>query len=453
MATSPLAQLPQLRPEYRDASGRVAKNPLALTGLHPHVDVAGLARLFTGPALIGEFLPSSFWTGIELVWSPPIPQLSGASLADVFANAVAELCESAETVGISLSGGLDSAAVLWHVLKLRPKRRIVVFVVDLTDDAGVLTSTMARRILCDLNANAELIVVDPSQVQDWPTWSDIGPRLDALPRLNNVVASKALADGIDVLLSGNGADELLAVPSFATPEVARRWGLRGLRQYLTDVSSTPAGRIGEILTVACRLLPPKVRARAYWAANWPQLCTPMVSDVVPEPLRQEVRAWTDEWIRNSITEHSAKLRSWAYADAMDTFWPRAFVPPAGPIPEASPFLHPNVVSAALGIPIADRYDPFRDDAYHRCKSLVVHLFPESIRELLPTRKQYYTAALAELMTGNIEVPLAHAAGIVDSHVLADDKDIATRMTAVAVEAWLTGAREVNAIIPGLTLPD
>ncbi len=107
------------RPQYRLPGDRLVASPLAAAGAAPAVDVAGLARLFTGPGLYGEFAPSSYWTGVELVWPPPDPQ--PAPLTEVFSTAVAELCGDADTVGVKLSGSLDSLAALVHVAALRQR--------------------------------------------------------------------------------------------------------------------------------------------------------------------------------------------------------------------------------------------------------------------------------------------------------------------------------------------
>jgi asparagine synthase (glutamine-hydrolysing) len=53
-------------------------------------------------------------------------------------------------------------------------------------------------------------VIDPARHHAEPVCSAVGPRLDARPDLNAAMAQRAQDRGVDVLLSGDGSDELLA---------------------------------------------------------------------------------------------------------------------------------------------------------------------------------------------------------------------------------------------------
>ncbi|MGH3716536.1 MAG: asparagine synthase-related protein [Micromonosporaceae bacterium] len=414
------------------------------------VDVAGLARLFTAPGLYGEFAPSPYWTGVELVWPAPAPRAADAPLADVFAAAVAELCGDAETVGVKLSGGLDSLAVLVHVAALRPARRVIAYCTDLIDDTGASAAVAARRLVAELDLAAELVVVDPAACAAAPAWSAYGPRPDALPAVNATVAELAADAGVQMLLSGDGADELLAVPRYATGAIARASGVRAAWRYAADVRRSGPGLPGEVLALVADRLPARARARWYWAANWPAWCRPTVSSVVAEPQREPALAWAGDWVAATVAGHAAARRNWVQADAFDSFWPRTYTPPAGDVPEASPFLHTKVVATALALPAAARYDASLPTAYQRCKAAVVRLLAEPTRSVLPTNKAYYTRALARAVAGPIEVPVATEAGLLDPEVLAGEAETAVRMTAMAVEAWLAGAVAHGFAVPGVS---
>jgi hypothetical protein len=430
--------LPQLQPHYRGPDGQLFADPLAAAGPHPRINLADVARLFTGVGLTGEFLPGSLWHDVTLVWPPPVARPTDASLTEVFAGVVQDLCADAETIGISLSGGLDSLAVLVHVSRLRPARRIIAFVADLEDDGGERAAQAVAKLLADLNLNVELVVIDPAQATATPAWSPTGPRFDALPKVNATVAELAAERGVKVLLSGNGADELVAAPSFATAEVGRRWGLRGVRRYMNDLASTRQGRWGELAAVLARVLPAGLSSRAYWAANWPELCRPSVSPCLAEPYHEAALAWADEWVRTQIAGHATARRSWTAADIIDTFWPRGLIPPAGAVPEASPFLHPDFVAAAVAVPVAQRYDPRSAAAYHRIKTQVVQVYPAELRPALPTAKRYYTRALGAAASTARIAPAATVAGLLDPDAVAVNRDTMTGLTVAAVETWLAG---------------
>ncbi len=429
----------QLRPAFWGPSGRVGVDPLVVAG--PGARVAGgeLARLFTGVGVTGEFPAGSWWQEVALVWPAPAARPAGRALREVFTQAVAEMCGDAAVVGVNFSGGLDSLAVLVAVCRLVPARSVVAFTVDLVDDDGVSTAAAASALIAALRLPARLVVVNPDAAGAAPPWSPLGPRFDALPHLNARVNAAAAHAGCGVLLSGNGADELLAAGSFASIEVAGRWGARGAGRYVADLARTEAGWPGEVAAVAARALPARWSAAAYWAANWPRLCRPSVSPLLAAGHRDQARAWAAQWVREQVAGHAAAGRSWAQADRVDTFWPRGFSPDAGSVPEGSPFLHPDLVAAGLAVPVASRYDPRPAHAYHRIKPLVVGLFPAQMRAGLPTAKRYYAAALARAVAGPLAAPTAVEAGLLDAAAVASCTDTATRLTVAAVETWLAGA--------------
>ena len=178
-----------------------------------------------------------------------------------------------------------------------------------------------------------------------------------------------------MLLSGDGADELLGVPRFATASVARRRGPAAAVRYAADVSSSGPGLAGELAALAAGLLPCAARARAYWAANWPAWVNPVAPAVLAEPFRRHATDWARAWVDEQVAGHADAGRAWARADAHDALFPREAIPPAGVLPEASPFLAEPFLAAALALPVGDRYHPGLPSAYLRCKAQVAGLLP------------------------------------------------------------------------------
>ncbi|OLT23867.1 hypothetical protein BJF78_31385 [Pseudonocardia sp. CNS-139] len=317
---------------------------------------------------------------------------------------MAALIADAEAIGVLLSGGLDSLAVLLYASQIAEGRRVVAFTTDLTDDTGTSAAAVVRRLLADLDLRTELIVLDPVHDRAEPIWTATGPRLDAPPEVNAAAAERAAGLGVQILLSGDGADELLGVPRSTTAAVAGRRGAWAAARYVADVASTGPGLPGEMAAAAARLLPRQAGARLYWAANWPAWCDPVAPAVLAEPYRSAATDWAREWVDQQIAMHAMIGRSWAEADAWDAAFPREAIPPAGPVAEASPFLHQRFMAAALALPLGDRYDPGLPSAYLRCKAQVVRLLPASVLPALPRHKQFFRTALTESSAGGRITP-------------------------------------------------
>jgi hypothetical protein len=131
--------------------------------------------------------------------------------------------------------------------------------------------------------------------------------------------------------------------------------------------------------------------------NWFEWCEPAAPGVLAEYWRQEVACWARSWVDQQIAGHTATRPDWAGADAHDALWPHDLLQPAGSLREVSPYLHPEFVSTALGLALADRYDATLPTRYWRCKAAVVSLLSTVSRAVLPRRKQYFTTALAAVV--------------------------------------------------------
>ncbi|MGD9485430.1 hypothetical protein WDH52_19645 [Streptomyces sp. TRM70308] len=124
---------------------------------------------------------------------------------------------------------------------------------------------------------------------------------------------------------------------------------------------------------------------------------------------------------------------------MDALVAREAIPPVGTVPEASPFLHPTFLAAALALPLGQRYRPALPTPYLRCKAQAVRLLPASALPVLPRRKQYFKTALADASTTGRTAPRCTAAGLLDPVALAVETDPAVLLVVAALERWLTRA--------------
>ncbi|MGH3854977.1 MAG: asparagine synthase-related protein, partial [Pseudonocardiaceae bacterium] len=136
----------------------------------------------------------------------------------------------------------------------------------------------------------------------------------------------------------------------------------------------------------------------------------------------------------------------AAADAHDALLPREVIQPAGLVPETSPFLHDEILAAALALPLADRYHPSLPTAYLRCKAQVVRLLPRNALLVLPRQKQYFSSALAHQVATGVPAPVAVGVGLLDPGALAAETGVAQLLTIAAIESWLAGAEKAGATI-------
>ncbi|WP_329812638.1 hypothetical protein, partial [Streptomyces sp. GSL17-113] len=88
--------------------------------------------------------------------------------------------------------------------------------IDMSDDAGGGSVAEVKRLLSAFDLDVELVVLDPRRDRLQPDWSPVGPRLDGLPEVHAAAAARAESLGLDIILSGDGSDELLGTPRYAT---------------------------------------------------------------------------------------------------------------------------------------------------------------------------------------------------------------------------------------------
>lgn len=434
---------------FRNGAGDIAANPLMVAGPVPGVDLRSVGLLLAPPVLSGEFVPVSFWEGVERLSPQPVtPKPSPLGLYAAFADAVREMTAHARGIGVMVSGGLDSLAVLLHACAVAEGRRVVAFTIDMSDDAGGGSVAEVKRLLSAFDLDVELVVLDPRRDRLQPDWSPVGPRLDGLPEVHAAAAARAESLGLDIILSGDGSDELLGTPRYATTAIARRHGLRGARQYLKDVGSTGPGRFGEAAAVGSRLVSRRLRAVGYWAENWPEWCDPVAPAVLAEPYRTYATEWSRRWVADEVAAHAARGWSWAEADAFDALFPYTVQPSAGRVAEESPFLHRSFLEAALAVPLADRYRPDLPSKYWRGKALVLDLLPPGATAKLSPRKQYYSGELTRQAAAlDRDQPLLLTeVGLIDPDRLAGERDTGTLLYLAGIERWLRGAEQHGATL-------
>ena len=407
-----------------------------------------LALWLSWPAILGEFGPS------PLLGDPAGPPSTSndsdgirpvADLRRPFSEAVRDSMGDHEHVGVSISGGLDSFAVLIEAARIAAEdgRRVIAVMAEMTDDAGNSNVPVVRRLLATSSLrNIELHITGLADCPAGePDWHLEGPNLDALPSVNRSLMEKARDNGATVVMGGNGADELLGTVRymFGAFTINRDWP--ALRCYWSDtVGNNRQALLTESLALATRLLPRAWRSRLYFAAEWPELSALKAPEIISTRHRKRVAAWSAQWITETLATLTTRHRSWAQMAAWEAVVPLHILPGPGPIPLRHPFLTPDFVATAQQLPLTRRYDPTLPHPYWRQKAAVIALIPKATRSALPVAKQTFRNDLASrFMAIKSDAANLISCGVIEEKAWATTSDVSLVNRVNALEAWIRGA--------------
>jgi asparagine synthase (glutamine-hydrolysing) len=153
-------------------------------------------------------------------------------------------------VGAFLSGGLDSSAVVAMMRNALPDRPITCFTVGFGGDegAGDLGEDLpyARRVATHLGVDLEEVIIEPTAITRLGEMVELldEPQADPAPINALMIAERARAMGIPVLLSGAGGDDLFG-------GYRRHWALTFERRWAWLPHAIRAG-VQSIASAAAR---------------------------------------------------------------------------------------------------------------------------------------------------------------------------------------------------------
>lgn len=437
-----------------DATGVTATDPLALVEGRPRFSLATLARNLDNPFLSAEFPPDCPWEGVsrsDTPVAPPPPASSSVDdVRDAFRAAIRACIGDARVVAVMYSGGLDSTSVLAQAGEVckADGRRLLALVWNLDDQFGMPTGQLAHRQLRAMDIPCELRVL-PVSWRDLPEpeWSPLGIRLDYYTRLHRLMVDRAAEAGAEVLLTGVGGDEVLAAWQFLTPDLlaARRW--RELRGYQVGMlrGGSPTEVLGEATALAVRRLSPQRSFDLYSGFAYGEFLQPLPAPVLTPPYQEIVHRAAVDWRQERMELFVSASQSWAEASLWDSIYPLAYAahPVGVPIYEASPFLEPEFISFALGLPLVDRFHHSDAPPYHWYKPLHFRLLPPEYPAVAPRYKQSYSHIFREyqldvLPDGELE---SVRLGLVEPRDKRDLDRVHSRLPAALrnVEVWIRGA--------------
>jgi len=265
-------------------------------------------------------------------WSPgePVPDFSEIvdRVDNVLRRAVERRVRTNQPIGLLLSGGLDSAAILHHatgILGQAPPTFTVTMAGDKTDE-----SAFAARVADSYQAEHTLVQVTNEDLMDAidVASSQMGQPLPGPAALVQHCFFRAISTDTRVLLSGAGGDEVLGgrtMPQIARrlrharivgrlPGPARIIGRRMARAAgLSDLASAPAHfglerKIGGSRVFSAedrvRLLRDPAMARPGVRSS---ILEPFYQEVSSDPINEILHVWQRGWLSEDVLARADRM--------------------------------------------------------------------------------------------------------------------------------------------------
>lgn len=177
----------------------------------------------------GHFLKIDTANGLkeECQWFNPYEPTSykkskDSSLKDIFIKSVEKRLISDVPIGIFLSGGIDSTAIL-SAATICSAAKINTFTVGFDEDED--ESELANKVASYFNSNHNRIKLNKDSVADEINNAVLHYDMPSADGLNTWIVSKSVSEaGMRVALSGLGGDELFAgYPTFKRYQSLKKW--------------------------------------------------------------------------------------------------------------------------------------------------------------------------------------------------------------------------------------
>ncbi len=144
------------------------------------------------------------------------PQYIAEELAHYLEQAVKRQLMSDVPLGAFLSGGLDSSAVVAMMRKLQPNKKIQCYCIGFSDhydnEGNAPDLPYAKKVARHLDVDLRTIIIEPKEILKLPQLLYHLDEPQADPAVINalLIAQHAHEDGIKVLLSGAGGDDIFS---------------------------------------------------------------------------------------------------------------------------------------------------------------------------------------------------------------------------------------------------
>ncbi|ABC29199.1 asparagine synthase (glutamine-hydrolyzing) [Hahella chejuensis KCTC 2396] len=367
----------------KDVDRCIDHNALAAMLLHnlrhipePHTAFQGVKKLRPGHAIVVcEGRLESMWRH----WSPAPGMVKGAGeLREIIENAVAIRSQADVPVGALLSGGVDSSAIV-AMMKKHTSHTIRTYAFG--SGPGDEDLCRARKMAKYFGVRHKEFYFDANrQFQVFKSiLATFGEPIMLLPLIHTYEMSEAIhEDGIKVVMSGNGADELFFgyTGHFHTAKISRL--LNGVALFLACARVAPdSWRKGPLKFLLER---PGLRKAAYYrykaAEQWPLIIPPDIARTMLNYVSEEMSYWGPLLPNKDFIDESnylALLIENSHSITIASDLPAMMAS----VEFRAPFLDREVISAAMGI-------SYRDKVRKGGSGVgLKHILREAVKDLIP----------------------------------------------------------------------
>jgi asparagine synthase (glutamine-hydrolysing) len=222
----------------------------------PHTMIGAIKKLSPGNALVIEGgAIKKQWQYYDLPYSNPIENYSESEaielVQDKFKAAVKRQLIADVPVGAFLSGGLDSSAIVAMVKEIDSGRDLQCFTMDFDtsfnkSEGAIDDLPYAKRVAKHLGVNLNIVQARPDIVKqlDMMVYHLDEPQADPAALNTFLIANLAKENGIKVLLSGTGGDDIFTGYRRHYALMQERYW-RGLPSFARKLLAITANKIPE----------------------------------------------------------------------------------------------------------------------------------------------------------------------------------------------------------------
>jgi asparagine synthetase B (glutamine-hydrolysing) len=414
------------------------------------VSCRALATWLSWPSVLGELPAAPLTPGTSTVSPPETPACRPVDFSDVgaaFRSVINSLLGSYSSIALSVSGGLDSTAVLNELVKKCRERDIKLHLLtaDLVGDNAISSAPFVDRIVREMAADIAVHRIVPQagdERREPYFWSPSGPRFDFSPHLNDAMVDKAMSLGAEAIFTGAGADELIGTVRYMLWSLLLRGQLASFKSYWRDsVSVSRQAVLLESLAPLMRVLPYRWRAIGFYGLAQDPPIELSAPDIVSHRHRDVVEEWSREWLSGRIVFQAQNHRSWAAMEAWESLDPiNSPIPCNEPISFLHPFMDTSLVRAVMATPLEFRYNPDLPHAYWRQKAIIMNTIERKYWKYLPTEKQTFSSWMRRELSSTAESTTRLAdLGIVDKKKLGECQDAMLLHRVETLERWVCSA--------------